>query len=471
MTDINLLKIARGSITAPAGCGKTELITQTLKSHDQAKPILVLTHTNAGVAALRNRLTRAGVSARQYRLATIDGWALKLIKTFPAVSGHNRGITEVLNPRTDYPSIRLAACQLLQRRHLSALLRASYERVIVDEYQDCNQIQHAMICALAQELPTCVLGDPLQAIFSFAGNVLVDWQNDVESFFPAAGELNVPWRWINARAEPLGRWLLFARQELHAGRPIDLRDAPSPNVIWHPLGSGNNADVRRDVARTPPPFPHARVLVIGESTNIRGHHDCAKQTPGAVVVEAVALTNLIQFANRFNPVNGEALYLLAEFAQSAITGVPAAELMRRLDTIVSGKARKPPTPAEYQAIKFQQSPSFISAAKFLEACHTMTGTRVYRPALLFSAMDSLRLAHQNNVTLKEAAIKIREDYRAKGRQIPARGVGSTLLLKGLEADAVVILNGDELSKQNLYVALTRGSMSVAVCSSSPILGH
>lgn len=471
MPDIDLLAIDRGSITAPAGCGKTELITQTLKSHFQPKPILVLTHTNAGVAALRTRLTRAGVGGRQYRLATIDGWALKLIKMFPAISGHNLAITDILNPSRDYPAIRHAACNLLQSRHLWALLQASYDRAIVDEYQDCNQVQHAMICAVAQELRTCVLGDPMQAIFSFAGNILVDWNSDVETFFPAAGELNVPWRWRNAGAEPLGQWLLFARQELFNGRPIDLRQAPSPSVEWHPIGNGNDADVRREVARMPPPSPGARTLVIGESTNVGGHHDCAKQTPGAVVVEAVALSHLIQFANRFDPAADNALSVLAEFAQSAITEVPAAELFRRLDTITSGRGKKPPSPAEHQALHFQQSPSLLAAVKYLEACCAMTGTRVYRPTLLFSAIDSLRLAHQAKATLKDAAIKVREDYRSKGRPIPTKGVGSTLLLKGLEAEAVVILNGDELSKQNLYVALTRGSMRIVVCSRSPILGH
>ncbi len=100
----------------------------------------------------------------------------------------------------------------------------------------------------------------------------------------------------------------------------------------------------------------------------------------------------------------------------------------------------------------------------------MNGTRVFRPALLFSGIESLRSAHQKGVTLKEAALQVRENYRAKGRKIPNRGVGSTLLLKGLEAEVVVILNGDQLTKQNLYVAITRGAMRVIVCSSSPILG-
>ena len=238
MSEIDLLAINRGSVTAPAGCGKTELITQALRNHVGSKPILVLTHTNAGVAALRSRFNRAGVSADRYRLATIDGWILKLIKMFPSVSGHDPSITSLLNPRRDYPAIRQAACALLQRRDLHVLLVASYERAIVDEYQDCNTVQHATLCALAQELPICVLGDPLQAIFNFGGNALVDWNRDVASFFRPSGQLSIPWRWINAGSENLGQWLLYARDELIAGRPLDLRSAPSPDVVWLPMGKG-----------------------------------------------------------------------------------------------------------------------------------------------------------------------------------------------------------------------------------------
>jgi hypothetical protein len=42
--------------------------------------------------------------------------------------------------------------------------------------------------------------------------------------------------------------------------------------------------------------------------------------------------------------------------------------------------------------------------------------------------------------------------------------GSTLLLKGLEADVSVILNAAGLKRRNLYVAMTRGARRVVICS-------
>lgn len=138
--EIDLLAIARGSVTAPAGCGKTQLIADTLTVHAHPRPILVLTHTNAGVSALRARLKRAGVPSAAYRVSTIDGFAMRLIARFPGRSGHNPAILELQRPNTDYPAIRDAARQLLVAGHLRQPLSATYARLLVDEYQDCNLV-------------------------------------------------------------------------------------------------------------------------------------------------------------------------------------------------------------------------------------------------------------------------------------------------------------------------------------------
>jgi len=228
--EIDLLAIERGSVSAPAGCGKTHVVAASLGRYGGDKPILILTHTNAGVMALRTRLIRAGVRPTAYRLATLDGWAIRLIATFPKRSGHDPKILDLRRPSSDYPAIRLAAARLLQFGHLSDVLVSSYDRLLVDEYQDCLQMQHAIVGLTAQVLPTCVLGDPLQAIFGFAGK-LVHWKNDVEATFPPAGRLSTPWRWINAGETAFGEWLLAARNRLLAGQPVDLRSAPA-NVDW-----------------------------------------------------------------------------------------------------------------------------------------------------------------------------------------------------------------------------------------------
>ena len=185
--EIDILEVERAAVTAPAGCGKTQLIANALSRHPDRKPILVLTHTNAGVAALRQRLDRDAVPAWRYRLATIDGFAMRLISTFPKRSGHDPAILKLLNPGSDYPAIREAAVALLDAGHLNDILPSTYGRLFVDEYQDCSLIQHALPVGMARALPTCVLGDPMQAIFGFKGNQLVDWDQDVHKRFAPAG--------------------------------------------------------------------------------------------------------------------------------------------------------------------------------------------------------------------------------------------------------------------------------------------
>jgi len=72
-------------------------------------------------------------------------------------------------------------------------------------------------------------------------------------------------------------------------------------------------------------------------------------------------------------------------------------------------------------------------------------------------------------SLRDAALQVRERNRLLGRPLSRRAVGSTLLLKGLEADIAVILNPSQMDSNNLYVAMTRGAKKLVICSENPIL--
>jgi hypothetical protein len=100
--------------------------------------------------------------------------------------------------------------------------------VLVDEYQDCLVDQHALVVAIANAVPTAVLGDPLQGLFSFAQNVPVVWETDVLANFPHVDVAYRPRRWEPHHQE-LGEWLIAIRDDLKEGRPIDFSGAP---VTW-----------------------------------------------------------------------------------------------------------------------------------------------------------------------------------------------------------------------------------------------
>lgn len=117
--EIDIFQARLGSITAPAGCGKTQLIADALGQHTANKPVLVLTHTNAGVTALRARLQRGGVPNSAYRVSTIDGFAMRLAGKFPLRADLDARVLELANPSADYPAIRGAVQRLLQVGHIS----------------------------------------------------------------------------------------------------------------------------------------------------------------------------------------------------------------------------------------------------------------------------------------------------------------------------------------------------------------
>ncbi|MCY4108588.1 MAG: UvrD-helicase domain-containing protein, partial [Chloroflexi bacterium] len=361
---IDPLTIDRGSVTAPAGCGKTQLIADALTSHTDEKPVLILTHTNAGVAALRGRLRKVGVPPKRYSLSTIDGWAMRLIGTFPTRSAADPNILKLTRPSTDYQNIRQAAARILHEGHVNDILRASYAHLIVDEYQDCTESQHAIVSCAAETLPTCVLGDPMQAIFGFRDDTIPSWEEDVCKIFPAAGQLTKPWRWINADAEALGDWLLHVREKLCQGHSVDLCEAPAA-VNWVQLDGLNDQQKQWQAALIRPPGGNGTVLIIGDKSNPKNHSTIARQTPGAITVEAVELKDLVEFASSFDLRADDALTRLVEFAKSVMTKVEAPQFLGRIKTLTRGTARKQASPAEQAALTFVRAPSESTAMNVL----------------------------------------------------------------------------------------------------------
>lgn len=466
--EIDLLEVRRGSITAPAGCGKTHLIANNLLRHDADKPVLILTHTVAGVVALRTRLQQLGVPSKSYRLMTIDGWAIKLASTFPARCGVPRSVLNITDARTDYKTIGKAAAALAKAGHIDDLLAATFSNQIVDEYQDCSQDQHALVYYSSRRLPTCVLGDPMQAVFGFTGP-LPDWETNVCKYFPSAGALTTPWRWRNAGTELFGLWLLEVREALACGKVVDLSKAPL-EVRWVHLDGTEDHPRRLRAAQTKAPGGQGTVLIMGDSMNPPGQRQFASQTPGAVTVESVDLKDFILFALKFRLDAPDALRQLLGFAESVMTNVGASDLQRRVTTIIAGRERKVATDAELAAVAFEQDRSFKNAVNVLVEAGKQAGSRQHRPTVMGACIRALNSADPDDPgSLHDAAVRAREDNRMRGRPLPARGVGSTLTLKGLEADVAIILDVTKMDAKHLYVAMTRGSKALVVCSSSPQL--
>jgi DNA helicase-2/ATP-dependent DNA helicase PcrA len=379
-------------------------------------------------------------------------------------SGLRRETLHLRNPSRDYPEIRNRALGLLTSGHISELLRTTYARVVVDEYQDCSRVQHALLALAADIVPVVILGDPMQAIFGFA-EPLAHWDDDVCRCFPEMVTLDTPWRWLNAGEEAFGRWLLQARDSLKRGDGVDLRLAPAA-VQWVKLDGGRD-DYQRQLraAQSSAPLPGGSVLILADSRRPNDQRRFASQVPGASTVEAVDLKDFVAFCDAVDFSEAGVLRLVAKFAEDIMTNVGAEDLLRRVATLESGRARNPATDAESAARRFKIEPNPSTMADLLEALNRQSGTRVYRPAVLRACFHALRQCRQNPaLSLGEAARRMREEHRAGARTVAKRSVGSTLLLKGLESDMAVILNASDMDTRHLYVAMTRGARRLIVCS-------
>lgn len=467
MPEIDLFSAPRGTVTAPAGCGKTQLIADALAVYEGVKPVLVLTHTNAGKAALQARLERAAIPSARYRVSTIDSWAIRTVSKFPGRAVCALSVVRLDEPQRDYAAVRAACGRLLAGRHIDGILQATYGRLIVDEYQDCTLPQHAIIDSLAKVLPTSVLGDPLQAIFGFR-EPTVDWERHVHARFPALGNLATPWRWRNVQCERLGEWLLECRALLLAGRPIDLRSAP-PEVTWIQIDPAMGAQQRLLAARVDPPARGDSVLIIGDSRSPTSQRAMASQTPGAMAVDAVDFRDLSAFARDFDLANGASVRLLAEFCGEMMSNLGVSRLIQRIDILARGAERRAPAAHEAAALRFLQAPSARSTLDAVQAFSRAPDVRVYRPEALRVFVSALQRAGSSSISLYDAVAWAREQNRHRGRVVARRAVGSTLLLKGLESDVAVILDPAPMDRKHLYVALTRGAKRLLVCSEHPVL--
>lgn len=459
----------RGRIEAAAGCGKTESIVH-LTSIGCGRKTLILTHTLAGVSALRRRLHGAGVPANRYALSSIDAWCVRRVSEFPMRAGP---MPDPSNARLFYPAVRKGCLRLLASCALDAALVSSYGRVFVDEYQDCGPDQHAIACTLAKLIPTFVFGDPLQAVFNFPGSPVVAWDRDVAPAFPLIETLDHPWRWERVGAVELGQWLGRARESLRNGAGIDLQQLPE-GCEWRQL-SGNAAKDTRAI-RTATSYWHradGSVLVLADPTQPQRHADIARAGDGIQVVENLDLRTVIQAVARLDQsAEPERLHVLLDLAHSVMTGISVNDILRRCDILQRGRSRTPATADEATALEFLLQPDWPHAEAALRRWAAQADRRVFRREVVRMLLDCFRsTATGRQPSLAEAMASARERRRHQGRSAAARSIGSTLLLKGLEADYTVLLDLEALDPPHIYVALTRATRGMLVFSRDRWLGR
>ncbi|WP_315719637.1 MULTISPECIES: UvrD-helicase domain-containing protein [unclassified Bradyrhizobium] len=458
----------QGSIVAPAGCGKTDCIAEVVKSVVGSPKCLILTHTLAGVDSLRQRFREKGVNLQRADLETIAGWSLRFAAAFPQRSG-----IATTEPRSDnWPSVYSAAKRLVEGNFISGVLKQSYQRVLVDEYQDCTVAQHDLIVALSRHLPTCVFGDPLQAIFGFREDKLIDWTS-VTSSFPNIGTLQEPWRWKRVQNDALGAWLIGIRDQLEQLNQVDLTSAPRCVSQIKPQSSDHQDLVKANIiaGKTVRLAGSETLIVIGDKASERIRGSLAEKLKCSAI-EPVTCKALSNFIDRVQVCTGkDQLAVVLDLADSAMSGLRRVEFERRVIRLAAGwKPRKALTEAERAALDALSSENLSHVLRLLEQLRKQPDVFTFRRELLSAAIKALKLVvNGEHSSLDDAAWHVQNRMRHAGRRLGRRSVGSTLLVKGLQFDHAIIIAPEKLSRNDLYVALTRASRTITIVSPEQLL--
>lgn len=454
MNDIvyrNIASNRSGYVVAPAGCGKTEAIVRAVNTYGTGKQ-LILTHTNAGVGALKKRFKKFQVSSEKYHIETISGWALGWIKKYPTLSGYAGSLP--LPENNQWPQIYTSATTLLSKNFIQWVIKNSYSGVIIDEYQDCTIPMHDLIKLIKSILPCRALGDPLQAIFGF-NERLVDW-NDVSSEFNEDfGHLNTPYRWINAENTPLGEWLINSRTNFLANQLPDFNN--SPIIIENIDPAQKNTHILRLCLSL-----EGSLCVIGPK------HGIFSQTLATMLsnigLKWVEPNDLPKAKDCLTSIQASTTPALQ--AEAALTFINIAyaglgSLKVFITNILKGTLRKPKGVRKLDL--FHKYKTGYTHQLFLDILIFLSEEKIRckRIESANTVKAALRNSIEENQTLLETFSTLIAERKYIGTYRPKRCFGTTLLLKGLEFDHTVIIY-DETNLKDLYVALTRGCKSIYI---------
>lgn len=452
------------SLEMPAGTGKTHLLAAaaSLVSEEHGRS-LILTHTNAGVDALSKRLRKFGVPTSAVHVETITGWAFSLVRAYSRLSGM---VVPESPDWTDSASYIAGAVRVAKADSIIRMHAASFDYFFVDEYQDCNEGHHLFIEAITAAIPrTIVLGDRLQGIFGFA-EPLIDWDSHVLPRYPALSLEHVPHRWLGHN-EPLGDWLLSQRSNLVAGAPFDISKHSVPGLSWVPQVDGvlhTTAYSFTDYGET--------VLILDKWASDAARH--ASRLGGTYVVIEDVAGKFMRGQLEKLPSEGtqELAVWLAQFAKSCTVGLGSIDSpilgKLRLGQSITHYSRPGLEPVLDALDSFCQAPSYKALLETAELIRAVDGVRIYRWEAWNDTLEAIELSLSDGQPPIEHLARVRDRLRKLGRRRNARISSTTLLVKGLEYDHVIIANFSAmLDPRNLYVALSRARKSVTVIGSNP----
>lgn len=448
------------AIEAPAGHGKTEMITDLVDKLPGKK--LVLTHTNAGVDALQRRMCRKNVSKEKYYLSTISSFCMKWCDAYPNTAGIDSAVK--MTDDKFYPMVHAGAVRIFQNEWARKVIGTTYSCIIVDEYQDCVLIQHQIFVELNKLLPVYVLGDPLQAIFGFKEK-LVSWKNICFDITPVE---TYPWRWEKTNPA-LGQYLNDVRSQLLPGldgQRVKLSMNPRQKDVHRiSVSALHDGSIFRIASQYETVLYIAKwetdTIAFSKGTGGLFQHD-----------ETQNLKVLLETARLLDKDYGEArANALFDFIGECASGI-TTELKSYGKHIKNG---------DFEFSKITKYPEFGKRMERVYKCHehndmmavldwikNESGFHIYRRELFTEMQRSIKRARDLNIPITQAAQEIRMIPGNQSKYAGFKKLASrTLLSKGLEFECVIIdlskVGKDayySYSSTEMYVAMTRAMKAI-----------
>ncbi|PCI67823.1 MAG: hypothetical protein COB26_09520 [Piscirickettsiaceae bacterium] len=485
-------------LVAPAGYGKTFTIVECLK-YTIGKQ-LILTHTHAGIAAIKEKIKRTPeIRSNQFCVETISSFAQKYVMAFYV--GEDMPSQE---RSKDYHKFVIEkAKHIFGTSPVQNILNASYSGLFVDEYQDCNIDQHGMIAAISNALPTHILGDKLQGIFDFDdGNVLVDFDDDLNGF-EKFQPLDTPHRWYQeGNNSLLGDHLKTIRELLEASQDIVLETNDDMGFHVLEVQDGDIRDSRSDYRRwlrrlieNPDNDPDldSLLIIIPEYKEMGGDGNLI---PRGAIGSRASLRKQLDFGNRLTlleAIDDRSFYSIANAADVLISSIPRArkpikkckEFLIKIfnktdinnwfnDESLINKAsvhdKKNSEKFQEHLSSFIECPSISLLVDVLYSCKSELRCKCKREGILYSLIKSIEQAALCNTSVSDAMIDQRNRIRRSGRKVDGKCIGTTLLTKGLEFDTVAILGAHNFTcRKHLYVAITRACKKLIIFTENTTL--
>lgn len=476
-------------LIAPAGYGKTHALAECIKYTPDNQKQLILTHTHAGIASIKEKIGAMDIQSSKYHIETISGFAQKYVLALNCES-------EILKQEDKgyFKYIIEKSLLLFKLESVMRIIERSYKGLFVDEYQDCTMSQHNMIMLLAEVLPTRILGDHMQGIFNFdkINDPLVNFEDDLVDFAYRT-TLEIPWRWNKeGNNKQLGASLKEIRRVLESdNKEIDV--SSYPGVTFHKINAG-------DIYRPRTVYKNEfNKLVI----NKKGADDLKsllvllpddyRSSSAAIRSDLKSKIDFSRQLMLLEAIDDKDYYIISESIDAIVSTINSnsehvkllkTELFLELFNSTCVKTwfgkyyiKRKSTPhvenckvLNHYMDAFIEAPSLVNLYAILLFLRDVLKLKSKRREMLNGILASMKTAITEETTVYEAMTQQKNILRRTGRKVHGKCIGTTHLTKGLEFDTVVVLDAHKFKDlKHFYVAITRACKRLIIFSETETL--